>query len=119
MNFPRQPFIGLALVAVTGIGVADFIPIPQSQWSIWIVGFGLIAFVLFWEPTFLLTYLLVGSAFFLLHNFHTRDTAGLRLATELTERPRVVRAVGFVTSEPKIVLNGLAAFLFKLESIEL
>jgi ComEC/Rec2-related protein len=37
---------------------------------------------------------------------------------DLSERPRVVNAVGFVRSEPKIAPNGFATFLFKLESIE-
>jgi hypothetical protein len=54
----------------------------------------------------------------LLHNFRTGDTAGLRLATDLGERPRVVSAIGFITSEPKVAPNGFATFLFKLESIE-
>src|SRR4029077_5533268 len=60
----------------------------------------------------------VGSAFFLLHNFRTGDTAGLKLAAELTERARTVRAIGVVVSEPKIAPNGFATFLLQLESIE-
>jgi competence protein ComEC len=118
LRLPRQPFVGLALMAATGIGVADFFPFSQLQWPIWTIGFVLIACVLFWKPILPLTYLLVGSAFFLLHSFHTRDTAGSRLASELTERPRVVRAIGSVTSEPRIAPNGLATFLFRLERIE-
>src|SRR5438270_11138565 len=118
MNLPRQPFVGLALMAAAGIIAADFIPIPPIQWTLWTIGFVLIAAVLFWEPNLVLTYLLVGSGFFLIHNFRMVDTAGLRLARDLTERPRVVTGIGFVTSEPKVASNGFATFLFRLESIE-
>src|SRR5712691_9399214 len=79
MSIPRQPFVGLALMAALGIIVAGF---------------------------------------FLLHNFRIGDTAGLQLAADLSDRPRVVSATGFVTSEPKVASNGFATFLFKLESIE-
>src|SRR5437764_13713616 len=115
---PRQPFVGLALVASIGIVVADFVSLPELQWLFWAIGFVWIALVVFWEPNAALTYLLVGCGFFLIHNFRTRDTVGLRLAADLTERPRSVNAIGFVTSEPKVASNGFATFLFKLESIE-
>jgi competence protein ComEC len=118
MNFPRQPFVGLALMAAVGIVVADFVAVPESRWLFCAIGFPSIALVLFWTPNTALTYLLVGCGFFLVHNFQTRDTAGLRLAADLSERPRVVTATGFVTSEPKVASNGFATFLFKLESIE-
>jgi hypothetical protein len=118
MNIPRQPFVGLALMAALGIIVADFVPIRELQWSLWAIGFVLTALGLSWRPNTVCTYVLVGCAFFLVHNFGTRDTAGLRLAAGLTERPRVATAVGFVTSEPKFTPNGFATFLFQLESIE-
>src|SRR5437763_1385033 len=118
MNFPRQPFVGLALMAAVGIVVAEFVPIAETHWLLWAIGLVSIALVGFWEPNAALTYLLVGCGFFLAHNFRTRDTAGLRLATELTERPRAVNAIGFVVSEPKVAPNGSATFLFKHESIE-
>jgi len=105
-------------MAAAGIIAADFIPIPPFQWTVRTIGFVLIAAVLFWEPNLVLTYLFVGSGFFLIHTFRIVDTAGLRLASDLTERPRVVTGIGFVTSEPKVAPNGFATFLFKLESIE-
>src|SRR6266513_1002040 len=111
MSFPRQPFVGLALMAAVGIVVADFFPIAASHWL-------LAAVVLFFWPNLGSTYLLVGAGFFLLHNYRVGDTAGLQLAADLSERPRVVNAVGFVMSEPKVASNGFATFLFKLESIE-
>ena len=61
---------------------------------------------------------LTGCGFFLIHNFRMRDTIGVRLAADLTERPRVVTAIGVVISEPKIAPNGFATFLLRLESIE-
>src|SRR6184192_1942906 len=119
MNTPRQPFVGLALVAVLGITVADFFPIAVSHWWTVAIVFALLAIPLFVWPTLGSTYLFIGAGFFVLHNFRTGDTRGLQLAIDLSERPRVVNAVGFVTSEPKIAPNEFATFLFKLESIEL
>lgn len=118
MNVARLPFLGLAMMAALGIVVADVIAIRQSQWLFWTIGLVSIAFILLWRPNAILTYPLVGCGFFLIHNFQTRDTVGLRLAADLTERPRTVTAVGFVSSEPKIAPNGFATFLFNPESIE-
>src|SRR3982074_1165946 len=118
MSTPRQPFVGLALMAVLGIVVADFFPIATSYWWAGAITFAVLAITLFCWPNLVSTYLLVGAGFFLLHNFRNGDTAGLQLAADLTDRPRVVRAVGLVLSEPKVAPNGFATFLFKLESIE-
>src|SRR5438105_15808497 len=98
MNIPRQPFVGLALMAGLGIVAGDFFPVPEFQWPIWAAGVVALALALLWKPQIALTYALVALGFFLLHNFRTRDTIGLRLAAELTERPRVVNAVGFNNS---------------------
>ena len=119
MNIPRQPFVGLALIATFGIVVADFVPVPKSHWVICAIGMVLFGFVLFWKPNAILTYAFVSCGFFLLHNFRTGDTFGMKLAEELSERPRTVRATGSVSSEPKAAPNGFATFLFSLESIEL
>src|SRR5438309_1566754 len=118
MNTPRQPFVGLALTAVLGIIVADFFPIAASYWWLSANVFALLAIPLFVWPTLGSTYLFIGAGFFLLHNFRIGDTAGLQLAADLSDRPRVVNAVGFVTSEPKVAPNGFATFLFKLEALE-
>src|SRR6266536_329193 len=118
MNIPRQPFVGLALMAALGIVVADFFPIPPPHWWAGSITFALLAIALFCRPNLTSTYFLVGCGFFLLHNFRIGDTSGLQLATDLSDRPRVVNAVGFVTSEPKVAPNGFATFLFRLESIE-
>src|SRR5438105_854043 len=118
MNIPRQPFVGLALMAALGIVVADFFPIAVFRWWFAAVAFALLAIPLCCWPNLGSTYLLVGCGFFLLHNLQIGDTAGLRLAADLSERPRVVNAVGLVVSEPKIAPNGFATFLLKLASIE-
>jgi competence protein ComEC len=118
MNTPRQPFVGLALMAALGIIIANFFPIGASRWWLGAISFALLAIALFCSPNLTSTYLLVGAGFFLLHNFRTGDTPSLQLAADLSDRPRVVSAIGFVTSEPKLAPNGFATFLFKLESIE-
>jgi hypothetical protein len=118
MNIPRQPFVGLALMAATGIAVADYFPIATTDWLLAGTIFMAFAVAVFSWPKVGSTYLLVCAGFFLLHNFRTGDTPGLRLVSDLTERPRVVRAAGVVTSEPKMGTNGFATFLFQLESIE-
>ena len=93
MSFPRLPFVGLAVMAALGIVAADFVALPESQWLLWAIGFGLIAVILLWRPHAMLAYAVVGFAFFAIHNFQTGDTVGLRLATALTDRPRVVTAI--------------------------
>jgi competence protein ComEC len=118
MNIPRQPFIGLAFLAALGIIVADFFPVAVPYWSIAGLLFVLFAISFFIWSNLGSTYLLVGCAFFLLHNFRIGDTPGLKLAAELTERARTVRAVGVVMSEPKIASHGFATFIFELKSIE-
>ena len=118
MNFPQQPFVGLALMAAIGIVVADLFPIPTTCWLFGTIIFVAATIVVWVWPSLIATYLLVGAGFFLLHHFRTDDASGLRLAADLSERPHVVNAIGFVTSEPKIAPNGFATFLLKLESIE-
>src|SRR5438309_4004981 len=101
-----------------GIILADFSPISPSAWlpigTIFVIA-GLAAFR--W-PDLRSTYALVACGFFLLHNLRIEDTAGLRLAGQLGERPRAVEANGLIVSEPKIASNGFATFLLKLKSID-
>src|SRR5712692_3659797 len=101
-----------------GIILADFFPISPSAWlplgTIFVIA-GLAAFR--W-PDLRSTYALVACGFFLLHNLRIEDTAGLRLAGQLGERPRAVEANGLIVSEPKIASNGFATFLLKLKSID-
>ena len=102
-----------------GIILADFFPVSPSVW----LAIGTISVIAGWAafrwPDLRSTYALVGCGFFLLHNFQIEDTAGLRLAGQLGERPRALEATGLIVSEPKIASNGFATFLLKLKSIEL
>src|SRR6266705_3142620 len=122
VNFPiiaRQPFVGLALTAMLGIILADFFPISRFVWSLIGTIFVIATWAVFHWPNLRSTYALVASGFFLLHDLQIQDTAGLRLAGQLGERPRAVEATGLIVSEPKIASNGFATFLLKLKSIEL
>ncbi len=114
----RQPFVGLALTAVTGIIAAGIFPLPSfalvAAAIILLIG---ILIVGCW-PRLAATYFLVAACFFLLHNLSTTNTRGQQLARELGERPRVVTAIGCVISEPKIGPSGFATFLLKLRSVE-
>jgi competence protein ComEC len=118
LSTPRQPFIGLALMAMTGISVAEVAPM---RFEVLILAAMLLAtgilVALCW-PKIASTYLIVASGFFLLHKFATTNTAGQQLVDRLGERPRVVTAVGCVITEPKIAPSGFATFLLKLRSIE-
>src|SRR5437763_867817 len=116
---PRQPFVGLALSAATGIALGDLIHLPHPAMVVSGLIAAMFAAFLFWRPHPIGTYLLVGWSFLVLHNVRTTDTPGLWLSARLGERPRVVTATGAVVSEPKIATNGIATFLLRLRSIEL
>src|SRR5689334_20311399 len=119
LSAPRQPFVGLTLMAATGIIVAEVVPlVPTALISAAIVLGICILITLCW-PKLASTYLIVAAGFFLLHKFATTNTAGQQLADKLGERPRVVTAVGCVITEAKIAPSGFATFLLKLKSIEL
>ncbi len=114
-----QPFVGLTLVAVLGIIAADFFPLPPDWWlPIGLACFAAALAFLRW-PMVGSTYALVAVGFFLFHSLRIEDTPGLRLAARLGDRPRTIKATGFVVDEPKIAPNGFGTFLFKLQSIEL
>src|SRR5437899_295558 len=116
---PRQPFVGLAVVAAMGVIFADCFPLsPSTLLAISVLVVICALLVLRW-PSLSATYAIVGAAFFLLHNLRSSNAEGQRLAAEIGNSPRVLRATGFVISEPKIAPNGFATFLLKLESIEL
>src|SRR5436190_12298996 len=118
LSASRQPFVGLALMAAAGIVVAESVPLRLIALISAAIVLGIcIPIALCW-PKFAATYLIVASGFFLLHKFATTNTAGQQLADKLGERPRVVTAVGFVITEPKVAPSGFATFLLKVKSIE-
>jgi ComEC/Rec2-related protein len=119
LSAPRQPFVGLALMAAIGIIGGELFPLPPVALTVAAIILAVCAFTLLCWPRLLVTYAVVGAGFFLLHNLETHNTEGQQLADELGSRPRIVTAIGCVISEPKVAPSGFATFLFKLESIEL
>jgi competence protein ComEC len=119
LSAPRQPFVGLAVMAAAGIIVAELIPVRTTALISAAIVLAICLLVALCRPKLAATYVIVAAGFFLLHKFATTNTAGQQLADKLGERPRVVTAVGYVITEPKITPSGFATFLLKLKSIEL
>ena len=119
LSAPRQPFVGLALMAAMGIIMAEIFPLPSVAVIATAIILALCILTLACWPRLLATYGMVAAGFFLLHNFQTRNTEGQQLADQLGSRPRVVTATGTVITEPKIATSGFATFLLKLKSVEL
>src|SRR5438045_3932631 len=119
LGAPRQPFVGLTLMAAVAIIVAEFVPLQSTVLILAAIVLAICILLAFCRPKLPATYLIVALGFFLLHKFATTNTAGQQLADKLGERARVVTAVGCVINEPKIVPSGFATFLLKLKSIEL
>jgi len=119
VSAPRQPFLGLALMAVTGILAADIFPLPSITLAPAAAVFAGCSIAVICWPRMLATYALVALGFLLLHNLRTENTEGQQLADELGNRPRVVTAIGSVITEPKAAPSGFATFLLKLKSVEL
>src|SRR5690242_13536034 len=117
LSAPRQPFVGLALMAALGIIVGEVVPGPTTLISAAII-FGICILIVLSWPRLAATYLIVAAGFFLLHKLATTNTEGLQIAEQLGDRSRVVTAVGCVITEPKIASSGFATFLLKLNSIE-
>jgi competence protein ComEC len=119
LNAPRQPFVGLALMAAQGIIVGEFFPLPSIAFTVAAIILAVCIPILACWPKLVATYAVVGTGFFLLHNLGTSNTEGRQLADELGSRPRVLTATGCIISEPKTSPSGFATFLFKLASIEI
>jgi competence protein ComEC len=118
LSAPRQPFVGLAAMAMTGIVIGEIFPVRSATLVPAAIILALCILIALCWPKLAATYLIVAAGFFLLHNFANTNTEGQQLAQQLGERPRVVTAVGCVISEPKIAPSGFATFLLKLKSIE-
>src|SRR6266403_924941 len=119
LSAPRQPFVGLALMAAMGIIAAEIFPLPSVAVTAAVIILAVCILTVARWPRLFATYAIVGAGFFLLHNFQTSNTEGLQLADQLGSRPRVVTAAGAVITEPKIAPSGFATFLLKLKSIQL
>src|SRR5947207_9856651 len=118
LSAPRQPFVGLAVMAALGIIAAEILPLPSIALTITAIILALCILIGTCWPRLIATYAIVGAGFFLLHNVATQNTQGQQLADELGSRPRIVTAIGSVITEPKIASSGFATFLLKLKSIE-
>ncbi|HEV3098378.1 MAG TPA: ComEC/Rec2 family competence protein [Candidatus Udaeobacter sp.] len=118
LNAPRQPFVGLSLVAAIGITIADVFPLAGAALVSVTIILAICIVIVACRPKLLATYAIVGVGFFLLHNLETSNTEGQQLGDELGGRPRVVTAAGCVITEPKVAPSGFATFLLKLKSIE-
>src|SRR5438045_8563851 len=113
LSVPRQPFVGLALMAAMGIIAAEILPLPSAAVIPTAIILALCIVGLACRPTLVATYAIVGAGLFLLHNFHTRRTQGQQLADELGTKPRALTATGSVISEPEAAARGLATSLHK------
>ena len=71
---PRQPFVGLALMAAIGIIVGELFQLPSVALTVAAIILAVCAFTLTCWPRLLVTYAVVGAGFFLLHNFVTNNT---------------------------------------------
>src|SRR5215470_8094731 len=118
LNAPRQPFVGLSLMAAIGIIIADLFPLSRAALIIMTISLLACVVMVAYRPVLPATYAIVGIGFFLLHNLETSNTEGQQLADALGSRPRVVTATGCVISEPRTAASGFATFLLKLKSIE-
>src|SRR5205809_6341350 len=118
LSAPRQPFVGLALMAITGIIVAEILPMRSTALVPAAIILAACILILACWPRLTGTYLVVAAGFFLLHKFATTDTEGQQLANNLGDRVRTVTAVGCVVTEPKIAPSEFATFLLRLNSIE-
>src|SRR6266480_160745 len=118
LGAPRQPFVGLAVMAGVGIIFAEFLRPSSLVLLVIAISVAICVFVVLRWPNLIATYAIVGCGFFLEHGFRNSNTEGQQLAVQLGNRPRVLAATGFVISEPKIAPGGFAPFLLKLDSIE-
>jgi hypothetical protein len=86
-NAPRQPFVGLSLMAAIGIIIAGAFPLPRSVLVVVTIILTACIIIVAYRPGVIATYIIVGSGFFVLHNLETSNTEGQQLADQLGSRP--------------------------------
>ncbi|HEY3663086.1 MAG TPA: ComEC/Rec2 family competence protein [Chthoniobacterales bacterium] len=111
----RQPLTGVAICALSGILLGEFLPLPLSLLG---PAIALGAIVNLLRPKWWLTLLLVAALYSALHDAQLRGTPGRALSARLGERPRLVTVAGTVASEPKLSTNDYTTFLLRLDTIE-
>jgi ComEC/Rec2-related protein len=95
---PRQPLVGLTVVAITGILLADRVLLPIA------VVFGVVMvamLIVLWRPGRWSCWMLCAALFFELHTIQHGNCDARWLAGILAESPRVIKAAGVVWSEPE------------------
>src|SRR5207247_7984890 len=88
LSAPRQPFVGLAVMAALAIIAAEILPLPSIALTATAIILALCILTGMCWPRLVATYAIVGAGFFLLHNFATQNTQGQQLADELGSRDR-------------------------------
>ena len=78
LNSPRQPFVGLSLMAAIGIFIADVFRLPGAALIVLTIILGTCIVIVAYRPVMLATYVIVGFGFFLLHDLETSSTGGNR-----------------------------------------
>src|SRR4026208_1689847 len=68
-SMPRQPFVGLTLMAATGIITAEVVSLPPTALTSVALVFGICILIALCWPNLPVTYLIVAAGFFLLHKF--------------------------------------------------
>jgi len=96
---PRLPLLGVALSAIGGILLAEFLAVPVEGLCLTVAAVALLALA---RPVGWLTHLLIVASFFLLHLWQQTAAPGKELALRLGDRARPVSASGMLTSEPKL-----------------
>jgi ComEC/Rec2-related protein len=89
---------GLALAAVTGILLAEFLG-PDGR-ILFVCFLAALPFAL-WRVGTMALCIAVASAFALAHTWQWRDDPGLRWAAHIADQPREARVTGILTEEPK------------------
>src|ERR1043166_2971147 len=79
LSVPRQPFVGLTLMAATGIIGAEIVPLPTTALIPAAIVLGICILIALCWPELTATYLIIAAGFFLLHKFATTNTAGQQL----------------------------------------
>src|SRR5947209_19830981 len=98
LSAPRQPFVGLSIVAAIGIICADFLPLTGFVASTAAIVLIAALVALRW-PHLTSTYQLVCVGFFLLHSFQITVTLDVRFPTRLGVRSRVNSSTGLVVDD--------------------
>ena len=83
LSAPRQPFVGLALMAATGIIVGETATLQSAALVFAAIVLAICILIALCWPNLTATYLIVAAGFFLLHKFAITDSAGQQLAHKL------------------------------------